>query len=395
MITDSEKSKATPNQQSVVQGGDSPPIRTIRLEEAALNKVVEALQSAPASPPASKRKTKRFPIRMRGCVLSVQVTNGASVTNFAVVPFDLSASGIGILHGGFVYPRTKCYVRLISTHGSWQIVEGVVRTCTMVQGNLHSVGISFNTRVDPADYTHDAVSMRVLVVDDSLLIQRLMINLLKDRNIVVDVAANGREGIDRMNANRYDIVFMDVEMPEMDGIQAIRKLREEGHTETVVASSAISRHDAVQACLDAGFDRFLPKPCSKDQLSEVLNSIRQEPLVSTLADDHQMRPLINEFVQSLPSMTRLMQQHLIKSDRAALEQDCRNLKGAAGSFGFGPIFDAAADLESSIIGKAGADKVKKSTIDLIKLCSAARMTDDGIATREVPSSEVVKQESMG
>jgi two-component system sensor histidine kinase/response regulator len=125
---------------------------------------------------------------------------------------------------------------------------------------------------------HDArdpdTVLRILVAEDNAVNQRLAVRMLEKRGHRVVVAANGREALDALAKDTFDLVFMDVQMPEMDGFEAtagIRK-REEGtgRHQVVVALTAHAMKDDRERCLASGMDAYLSKPIGPRELDEVL-----------------------------------------------------------------------------------------------------------------------------
>ena len=103
--------------------------------------------------------------------------------------------------------------------------------------------------------------IRVLVVDDGRLNRRLCERLLAHLNCAVFTAEDAAEGIETLTQKRVDIVFSDVEMPDMSGVEAVNLFRAAaGGRLTVVAVSGQSLGDDVKAYQDAGFDDYVSKP---------------------------------------------------------------------------------------------------------------------------------------
>ena len=93
-------------------------------------------------------------------------------------------------------------------------------------------------------------------------------------DVKVDIAENGQIAIDKLLENDYDLILMDVNMPEMDGHQAtrsIRKLDNEKKSIPIVALTASVLKAEIEKCYDCGMDAFIPKPFDNDVLIEVLS----------------------------------------------------------------------------------------------------------------------------
>lgn len=104
----------------------------------------------------------------------------------------------------------------------------------------------------------------ILMVEDDLMIARMLSLRLEMNGHSVDVAENGLTGYQKAMAGDYDVVLMDMHMPVMDGREAVRKLREQGYTKTVVAVTASAMNEDTAQALDAGCDYFIAKPIGED-----------------------------------------------------------------------------------------------------------------------------------
>ena len=115
--------------------------------------------------------------------------------------------------------------------------------------------------------------MRILVVEDNLVNQRVIMHILKRGNHSVDVACDGVEAVERASEHPYDIILMDCQMPRMDGITATRLIRQNssrnGRTAIVAVTANIFPEDRAR-CLEAGMNDHLGKPISKELLMHTL-----------------------------------------------------------------------------------------------------------------------------
>jgi two-component system sensor histidine kinase/response regulator len=118
------------------------------------------------------------------------------------------------------------------------------------------------------------ISLRILLAEDNLVNQRLAMRLLEKRGHKVTLAANGREAVAAVEKGEFDLVFMDLQMPEMDGFEATAALRE-GEKRTgihlpVIALTAHALKGDEERCLEAGMDGYLSKPIRSQELDAVL-----------------------------------------------------------------------------------------------------------------------------
>lgn len=121
-------------------------------------------------------------------------------------------------------------------------------------------------------YSHPT-RLNVLVAEDSPLNQRFALRLLENAGHAVTLAANGLEALEALRHNDFDLVLMDVEMPEMDGIRATQAIRAEEHDGERVPIVAVTATGDPNACLHAGMDDWLPKPLSIPRLNRTLERV--------------------------------------------------------------------------------------------------------------------------
>lgn len=117
----------------------------------------------------------------------------------------------------------------------------------------------------------DISNARVLVAEDNEINIRVFQFMLQSLNVKADFVINGQEAVEACKKEKYDLVFMDMQMPEMDGLEATRILRKQNHYPlNIVAISANAYADDKAQCLEAGMNDFLPKPFDVDQLNAML-----------------------------------------------------------------------------------------------------------------------------
>jgi len=111
---------------------------------------------------------------------------------------------------------------------------------------------------------------RVLVVEDNLMNQQVVRELLERAGATVAIAANGREALVQAEEKTFDLILMDLQMPEIGGIEAAETLRASGNDTPIVAMTASAMPGDEQRCLDAGMNDYLSKPINLERLSAVL-----------------------------------------------------------------------------------------------------------------------------
>jgi PAS domain S-box-containing protein len=129
---------------------------------------------------------------------------------------------------------------------------------------------------------------RVLVVEDNEINQLVAVRMLERRGLVVDVAANGRKALEMHAVTAYDAIFMDCQMPELDGFDTTREIRRregDGLRTPIVAMTASTLPGDNERCLDAGMDYHTGKPIRPDSLDKILeHTIKQPAATPTTAE---------------------------------------------------------------------------------------------------------------
>jgi two-component system, sensor histidine kinase and response regulator len=232
-----------------------------------------------------------------------------------------------------------------------------------------------------------ARSLRILLAEDGIVNQRVAVSLLERRGHAVVIANNGQEAVDALERERFDLVLMDVQMPEMDGLQATAAIREKekalgGHI-PIIAMTAHAMKGDRERCLAAGMDEYVPKPIRADELYETLermapaeSRVRAEPAPpapppapeeETAMDqapfdwevareriggsDDVLRDLAELFVTECPKMMEQIRTAIDDGADADLRRAAHTLKGSAAVFVAEPTVAAALRLEE--MGESG------------------------------------------
>jgi CheY-like chemotaxis protein len=114
--------------------------------------------------------------------------------------------------------------------------------------------------------------MRILLAEDNVVNQRVTLRLLERFGYRADVAGNGMEAVEALRRQTYDLVFMDVHMPEMDGLEATKTICSEwgDRRPRIIAMTAGAMQEDRDACLAAGMDDYVSKPVRIEELRHVL-----------------------------------------------------------------------------------------------------------------------------
>ena len=113
-------------------------------------------------------------------------------------------------------------------------------------------------------------TLSILLAEDNLINQKVAQSIFKNIGYEIEIAKNGLEAVDIMEERKFDVIFMDLLMPEMDGFQAAQKIRENGHTLPIVALSADDSDETKNAAFEAGMNDYLMKPARVEGIKQLL-----------------------------------------------------------------------------------------------------------------------------
>src|SRR5687767_10535272 len=221
-------------------------------------------------------------------------------------------------------------------------------------------------------------SLTILVVDDDELNRRLMRVLLMREGHHVEVASNGLEAFEAIKVKKYDIVFMDLQMPVMDGIEASRQIRawENGGTHTfIVALTASYLPQNGQLLFEAGMDNYIGKPFEIEHIQRLLAYSSRALLTSSSRTDaapavesvqqvldtllgiqqvggnsESYKELLADFVQELPGKIRLIHKLWKAHNMEEVSRVAHNLRGVGANLGATQISNLAKRLEEQSAG---------------------------------------------
>ena len=221
-----------------------------------------------------------------------------------------------------------------------------------------------------------APGYRVLIAEDNFVNQQVARRMLERYGLEVDLAFNGARAVESFRSGRYDIVFMDCQMPEMDGYEAATSIRafESGKTHVpIIALTANALPDARERCIAAGMDEYVPKPVEASDLEKILiRWLRAEPVdpparrqqehdtppagavdrkrleyLVSLVDDRRafLEEIIGQYGSDAGERMSAIETSLARGDAQSIRSTAHALKGASASIGLRPVAESAAAVE--------------------------------------------------
>jgi two-component system sensor histidine kinase/response regulator len=219
--------------------------------------------------------------------------------------------------------------------------------------------------------------LRILIVEDNVVNQKVASSMLKKRGHSVVVASNGRGALKVLEGEAFDFIFMDVQMPEMDGFEATRLIRgkekaDGGHI-PIAAMTAHALKGDRERCLAAGMDDYVSKPVREAELFSVIEKWTKgqrdkkktgrdhaaekpwsadqevfdlsEAMRTVNGDQDLFKEIAILFLESAANNMAKIRAAILKSDARVIEHAAHSLKGSVANFGARRVFDAACRLE--------------------------------------------------
>jgi two-component system, sensor histidine kinase and response regulator len=205
--------------------------------------------------------------------------------------------------------------------------------------------------------------VRVLVAEDNAVNQLVVETMLAKRGFTVDIAGDGEEALAKLAVGDYAAVFMDCQMPKLDGYGATRRLRADGLRLPVIAMTAHAMKGDRERCLEAGMDDYLSKPLRAEVLDEVLARwiAPAAGAVDALIDEGRMRSfrddyadiadqLLDLFLSSTPPLIDELHAAVDAGDRDELRRAAHKLKGSCQNIGATFMADLCRMIETAESG---------------------------------------------
>ena len=341
-------------------------IQTVRLSTEEIEKLLDRLDKS------EDDRSATYKYRSYGSIVRVQRPGDSEELPFSMPTRRLGVNELVAVHGSFVHVGSPCNVQLVSPYGTWEHVSGEISDCKLIERGLFEVRIQFSSEIEVEVYCKDAVRMNVLVVDDDRLCRELSRRFLDGPNVAIEMAENGREAVEIARGTALDLIFSDIEMPEMNGLEAAQAIRDNGYLGRLVAVSALWGAEIQGKCVEAGFDAYIPKPLKQPHVNEQLECLNVEPLFSSLPHDEDLLPIVRDFVISLSDRVRSIQSLAATMQLLELGRICRELDSLAGSLGFEPIAEEAVRIERQISKNADSPVLPDGVKELIHWCRRAR-----------------------
>jgi two-component system, sensor histidine kinase and response regulator len=261
-----------------------------------------------------------------------------------------------------------------------------IRQSSLLKGMLAALGATAACEGKrKSAFGQESVAARtahILLAEDNLVNQRLAVRMLEKAGHSVVVADNGRQAVDKWRSERFDLILMDVQMPEMDGFEAVAEIRSQEQNGPdkpkipIVALTAHALKGDRERCLAAGMQEYVSKPIKPKTLFAAIENVllagHQEPrddmpgetgqsdtgkarapfdpayaLQQLDGDEDLLHEIADAMSQTCPALLADISKAFAEGDNQKIAQAAHSIKGAAGNFGAKRTFEAAMNLEQA------------------------------------------------
>jgi PAS domain S-box-containing protein len=337
------------------------------------------------------------------------------------IAFAIKDTGIGISEeqlGLILEPFMQAHVAISRTHGGTGLGLSICRELISMMGGelqVESVagkGSCFSFEIPFAissfKLNQSAVSQelnyqslgnrKILVAEDVELNQYLVKHIMESWGFSVDIVNNGREAIEKVQKNNYDLVLMDIQMPEMDGMEATRQIRQLKNAEKasvpIIALTANALKGDSEKYIAAGMNDFLPKPFNEQKLFLIISNNLKSGTTSSIAmsdsktevtknqeklydltmvqtisggDESFVKRMVQLFIDTMPPSLKELQNETAQQNWPQVSKLAHKMKATIDSMGIASLKDDIRTIEAN--GKKGEnpDKIPELVQVVVKV----------------------------
>jgi PAS domain S-box-containing protein len=316
------------------------------------------------------------------------------------VEFSVRDTGIGIPEAKLesIFERfTQAETSITRSHGGTGLGLNIAKRLTELQGGKMTVSsivgegsvFTFSLPFSKSDTDttitkqkltdlniQELANSKILIVEDNPINVKFVLSLLSEYNINADIAENGKQAVEKIKDNLYDIVLMDMEMPEMNGYEATAAIRNELKMSIpIIAMTAHAMMGEKEKCIEAGMNDYISKPISADKLFEkmflVLKSEKEKSITrknkiinldylieSMGGNEEVISDIIDIFLKQIPVDLAVINEAVSKSDYLTIKQFSHRMKSTVSVMGISVIETILSEMETLGASEKEIGKIK-------------------------------------
>jgi CheY-like chemotaxis protein/HPt (histidine-containing phosphotransfer) domain-containing protein len=228
--------------------------------------------------------------------------------------------------------------------------------------------------IKSSELKNERQKFKLLLAEDNLINQKVAIKILNDAGYFADVVPDGKQAVDAVDEKDYNMVLMDIQMPEMDGFTATAEIRKLGGNKCTIPIVAITAHALIgdkERCLDAGMNDYITKPIIASKLINAIDRLlninlppveKQESKLKvnpdgifdfnhldkvSMGDDTFQKEILSTYMEDVHIRFQKLQTHISNNDLNKIVNEAHTIKGASYSIGAKKVGDEALAIELS------------------------------------------------
>ncbi len=276
---------------------------------------------------------------------------------------EYGGTGLGLTISKYLAEQLGGTITVTSQPGVGSKFKVTIKT-----GELENIPFIDNLNQAPAEAATPATSIqantlsgKILLAEDNNDNQRLLSMYLKKMGAEFTIVDNGKLAYEAAMNEEFDLILMDMQMPIMDGIEAVQLLRKANYNKPIAALTANAMKKDKDRCLAAGCDDFITKPIHRNVLYEVVSRYLRiieppeksyPPIYSTLIkEEPDLIDIVNRFVDNLPTTLKLILNANEKQDWEELNNLAHQLKGVGGGYGYPMLTEIGSKIQFQLENK--------------------------------------------
>ena len=302
---------------------------------------------------------------------------------------NIEGTGLGMTITNTLLRLMGSHLNVSSVYGEGSIFSFVITQRIVKAEAIGDYYKYSKAQEEPSEVMFTAPGVKILVVDDNALNRRVFTSLLSRTEIVIDEADSGPQCLEMIRKEQYDIIFLDQMMPDMDGIDTIKAIKnDDGHVNSntpIILLTANSTREAKEVYRQAGFDSYLTKPIFSNQLEKIirtyvssfkiLNSKKAAPIKVSSKPDNWKNDLpkirgidwtdalkhlptqdvlfstLREFRKGIESESAVLDEYFehleVEENLELFRIKCHSIKSSAGAIGAEMLYEGAKELEEA------------------------------------------------
>jgi len=325
-------------------------------------------QAASKSGSTSRRSSQRMVYRAENVPVCISHPGG-SISRCLVKARNLSAGGMSFLYGGYLHQNTECRIVLKTIDLRSVIVDANVRSCRLIQQNVHEVGVQFKEKLDPANFcghsakiassdgastaSLPAMNATALLLAESSSDQQALTAALRKRGLTVLTNSSCGAAYDMLRRLNFDSVVAIHAGQSQTPAELASALRSSGHAGVLgliadgMSLSEATRLAKTESCLC--FDRAMPVDSIVDAVANAIQTRSTPTVVGEVCDSTSP---VGYFLELSRTLSRQLREACAMKDPDVVRRICLQIRTTASGYGFGVVAEVARQTEQALAGSS-------------------------------------------